>query len=157
MPLPVFHFPLQITSANALPYHMHFMQGGLKTTLADSAKPWVACFPSQHVSGCVSSPQNSGKELLAHFLHEKSGVRSCSWFAQSCTAGAEAESRSADNRTFISFHQWKNNCGPWQRGAHWNEDSASDNCKVISGRNEDKLELSSFNYTFTSDLSLRKN
>lgn len=72
-------------------------------------------------------------------------------------AEAELESRSADNRTFISFRQWKNNCGPWQRGALWNEDSASDNCKVISGRNEDKLELSSFNYTFTSDLSLRKN
>lgn len=72
-------------------------------------------------------------------------------------AEAELESRCADNRTFISFHRWKNNCGLWQRGAHWNEDSASDNCKVISGRNEDKLELSSFNYTFTSDLSLRKN
>lgn len=72
-------------------------------------------------------------------------------------AEAELESRCADNRTFISFRRWKNNCGPWQRGAHWKEDSASDNCKVISGRNEDKLELSSFNYTFTSDLSLRKN
>lgn len=70
-------------------------------------------------------------------------------------AETESECRAADNMA-LPLRKRKNNCGAWQRGAHWNEDSTSDNCKVISGRNEDKLELSSFNYTFTNDLSLRK-
>lgn len=52
----------------------------------------------------------------------------------------------------------ENNGEERQRRAHWNgEEGLHDSCKIISRRNEDKLELSSFNYTFTSDLSLRKN
>lgn len=68
---------------------------------------------------------------------------------------AEFECRSANNMA-LPFTNGRTTL-PWQTGTHWNEDSTSDNCKVISGRNEDKLELNSFNYTFTSDLSLRKN
>lgn len=68
---------------------------------------------------------------------------------------AEFECSSANNMA-LPFTNGRTTL-PWQTGTHWNEDSTSDNCKVISGRNEDKMELNSFNYTFTSDLSLRKN